>query len=360
MKFDYYGWPPPRRSRDQDVKTPISIESLPKLSVAEEGERYIPHEGLQAAVNVALLLGKPLLVTGEPGTGKTRLAESIKWQLGLKHLFKFAAKSTSTGRDLLYNYDAIGRFYAAEATRSNGSAAALQTRNPSRAINFITYAALGEAILRAHPQGVVQDFLPPAFKCADQGERSVVLIDEIDKASRDFPNDLLNEIDVLQFRVPEVSEEMTPEITNRSLRPIIVITSNQERNLPEPFLRRCIYFNIPFPPEKGGVNSYSVENIVAQRFLGHSGDFAGSKMAGDAIKFFLYARELQPPLGKRPATAELIDWIEALMVFHADKDQDLKRQPELAQRSIYALFKGEDDLKRGRRALKEWFSRSSS
>ena len=98
------------------------------------------------------------------------------------------------------------------------------------------------------------------------------------------------------------------------------------------------------------MNSYSVENIVAQRFLGHSGDFAGSKN-GSSIKFFLYARELQPPLGKRPATAELIDWIEALMVFHADKDQDLKRQPELAQRSIYALFKGEDDLKRGQRVL---------
>src|SRR5262245_52754184 len=194
---------------------------------------YLPDPGLVDAVNVALLLGQPLLLTGEPGTGKTQLAYSLAWELGFEPPLSFETKSTSVARDLFYTYDAVSHFRAA------------QTREGSAdVLSYITWNAFGAAILRSRPIEEVRQWLPPDF--AHTGpQRSIVLIDEIDKAPRDFPNDLLNEVENLFFRVPELNNARIE--ANEDRRPVLVLTSNSEKNLPEAFLRRCVYYNIPFP-----------------------------------------------------------------------------------------------------------------
>lgn len=172
-----------------------SDESLGK----DHPSAYRPDLRLVDAVNVALVLNRPLLVTGEPGTGKTQLAYSIAWQLAARkqlnvtspRVEKFETKSTSVARDLFYSFDVLARFHAAH------------TGGSSRNVDYLTYNALGRALLDALPEGEVRPQLPPGHEY--QGpRRSVVLIDEIDKAPRDFPNDLLNELDQMYFRIPEL------------------------------------------------------------------------------------------------------------------------------------------------------------
>jgi MoxR-like ATPase len=205
---------------------------------------YKPDPGLVDAVNVALVLNKPLLLTGDPGTGKTQLAFSVAWQLaGTRQLNvfsprveRFEAKSTSLARDLFYSFDSLRRFQAAYAKGSADN------------FDYITFNALGNALINALPDAYLKNALPRLTRDGEQ-RRSVVLIDEIDKAPRDFPNDLLNEIEQMFFRVPELENRMIggAEMLSDEYRPIVIISSNSEKNLPDPFLRRCIYYNIPFP-----------------------------------------------------------------------------------------------------------------
>jgi MoxR-like ATPase len=182
-------------------------------------------------VNVALTLSQPLLVTGAPGTGKTGLAASIAYELDLGKPLKFETKSNSVSRELFYTYDALGRFQAKE------------TGLDASPIHYFTYNALGEAILRANAPEAVQRFLSKDFKHVGK-QQSIVLIDEVDKAPRDFPNDLLNEIEHMYFRIPELGNVVIS--ADPAMWPIVVITSNSEKTLPDPFLRRCIFYQFPF------------------------------------------------------------------------------------------------------------------
>ncbi|MDX2031336.1 MAG: MoxR family ATPase [Blastocatellia bacterium] len=248
--------------------------------------------------------GQPLLLTGEPGTGKTQLAANLAWKLGLDAPLIFETKSTSAARDLFYTYDAIAHFRAVQ------TGAALDARD------FIVWNALGEAILRSRE--------------AD-ARRSVVLIDEIDKAPRDFPNDLLNEIENQYFRVPELGNE--PIRANEALRPVLILTSNSEKNLPDAFLRRCTYYNIPFPPRERLIE------IVQSRVAGLEN--SESPLLRDALDLFFRLRAPAAGLRKLPATAELIGWLTSLREMGAASDAPLAA--DLARKSLSALVKSADD-----------------
>src|SRR5262249_41495666 len=187
-------------------------------------ELYIADKGLSDAVNVALILGQPLLVTGEPGTGKTQLAASIACELELPPPLLFVAKTTSTAKDLFYRYDALTHFHDSHFRQGQ---LAMES--------YIAYEALGLAILLSLPVADGDPLLPPHLR-GKGPTRSVVLIDEIDKAPRDLPNDVLNEIETLSFTVRETGRSVT---ASSGYRPVVVITSNSEKNLPDAFLRRC-------------------------------------------------------------------------------------------------------------------------
>jgi MoxR-like ATPase len=262
---------------------------------------YIADDGLIDAVNVALMLRQPLLLTGEPGTGKTQLAFSVAWELGLEEPLIFEVKSTSISRDLLYSFDSVRRFQAAHESGRD-----LDARL------FIQYNALGRAILRATETEIRQR---AGEEATGAGKRqSVVLIDEIDKASRDFPNDLLNELEHLYFRVPELRGLEVRADPN--YRPIVIVTSNSERALPDAFLRRCVFL------------SHSVsERRPSRRNHPHGLAGTGSSSTGvirELLDFFGRLRAPPRRLRKRPGTAELLNWATALMSGGIDRDKPLR------------------------------------
>jgi MoxR-like ATPase len=289
---------------------------------------YIAGDGLRNAVNVALALGQPLLVTGEPGTGKTQLAASIAHELDLP-LLKFYTKTTSTAVDLFYQYDALRRFQDVQMKK--------EENYPEIDINdYITYQALGMAILITFPPEEVKKFLPK--KLQDRGPtRSVVLIDEIDKAPRDLPNDVLNEIEKMEFTVKETGKTFEAE---ERFRPILVLTSNSEKNLPEAFLRRCIFYHIPFPSKE------HLRSIVQKRFMDRVG-FTQSFIDA-VVNHFFEIRNL--PLKKRPATAEFLDWVNLLYSLGLN-EKDIKdiekikyEQAEVLALSFSILAKTNEDF----------------
>ena len=296
---------------------------------------YRPDPGLVDAVNVALLLGQPLLLTGEPGTGKTQLAFSLAWEFNYG-CEVFETKSTSTERDLFYYYDTVGRFYAAQTKEGS-----------QRPLDYITYNALGLAIIRSNPEEQVRYLLPPDFEHGG-ARRSVVLVDEIDKAPRDFPNDLLNEVELLYFKIPELSNARVsapPE-----MRPLVVITSNSEKHLPDAFLRRCVFYHIPFP------DGARLKEIVAARIGGY---FAGgeSPLLTDALDFFNTLRSAGS-LRKRPATAELIGWLISLRENGAEVGRPLRQVPDITRKCMSALVKSADDQSVAQGVLDDWLADS--
>lgn len=295
---------------------------------------YIPDTGLIDAVNVALLLGQPLLLTGEPGTGKTALAASVADSLGLAEPLKFETKSNSYAKELFYTYDALGRLQAS------------QSGLPADAINFIQYQALGIAILRSNTEEQVKNFLPPYFVHGGQ-QRSVVLIDEVDKAPRDFPNDILNEIQDMYFRVQELGNAtIGAKQAEQLAHPIVIITSNSEKDLPDAFLRRCIYYDIPFPePDR------LIDIINA-----HLGKFAGGNDAflDDALDFFHRLRQFDIGLRKIPATSELLSWLAALRGRYQNEKNPLRSIPSALSSTLSCLVKTADDQKRARQVAEAW------
>ena len=314
------------KPKDKPVDLPYA-----RLEALDDPTGYLADDGLIAAVNVALVLAQPLLVTGEPGTGKTQLAGAVATELGLGQPLKFETKSNSSARDLFYIYDTVGRFHAAQT--GVGS---------NRNLDYITYNALGKAILLANPKAAVQRWLPDDFE-HDGPRRAVVLIDEIDKAPRDFPNDILNEIELMYFKVPQIDNQ--PIRADKKLRPVVIITSNSEKHLPDAFLRRCIYYHIPFPDHN------RLKAIVKQRvgqYVDHEPEFLN-----DALALFERLHARTSGLQKRPATAELLGWIIALKEMRPDLPNPMRENDKL-ERSLSVLIKNEEDLKPAQEILKKW------
>jgi MoxR-like ATPase len=243
----------------------------PTMSRGEAGS-YLAPPSLAVAVNTAIAVEQPLLLTGEPGTGKTTLAWSIASELGLGEVLEFHTRSDHLAKDALYEFDNLARFY--DAHRTSDAEAGAPIRNLEK---YVRMRALGEAF--------------------ESPTRRVVLIDEIDKAPRDFPNDLLDVIDKMAFKIDE-----TGRVVTAKYRPVLVITSNRESQLPDPFLRRCVFHYIDFP------SNAELEQIVKQR-LGQ--DSIGETYIRRAIVRFRELRE-QPGLRKKPATHELITWLRVL------------------------------------------------
>lgn len=310
---------------------PLSPQGITPRSDLRRGAGYYPEQGLRDAVNVALALRRPLLLTGAPGCGKTALAASVAFHLGLPPPLVFATKSQSQASDLFYVYDAMRRFQARETDLNEDP------------ISYFTFNALGEAILRANAPDAVAQYLPAGFE-HDGQTLSVVLIDEIDKAPRDFPNDLLDEIDEMRFRIPELGDVLIG--APRNMRPIVFITSNSEKDLPDPFLRRCVYYHIGAPD--------------AERLRFIAEDRLGEVISGlhsfldDAIDLFLYLRSDRIGLRRAPSTAELLDWLQALRRLFPETDNPLSGDRDRLASSLSAVIKNPDDCADLARHLWEW------
>jgi MoxR-like ATPase len=263
----------------------------------EGTERYIATADLQMAVNAAVTLERPLLIKGEPGTGKTMLAEEVALGLGMK-LIQWHIKSTTKAQQGLYEYDAVSRLR--DSQLGDGKVHDIG--------NYIKKGKLWEAFT------------------AD--EQVVLLIDEVDKADIEFPNDLLVELDRMEFFVYETGETVKAKI-----RPIIIITSNNEKELPDAFLRRCFFHFINFPDRA------TMREIIDV----HHPDIT-QELVQEAMEMFFDLRAI-PGLKKKPSTSELIDWLKLLMADDIPDEILKDRDPTKAIPPLYgALLKNEQDV----------------
>ena len=259
-------------------------------------ENYITTEDLEMAVNAAINLEKPLLVKGEPGTGKTELAKQVAIKLGLT-LFEWNIKSTTKAHQGLYEYDAVSRLRDSQ----------LGDKKVNDIKNYIKKGTIWSAF--------------------SSEEKAVLLIDEIDKADIEFPNDLLHELDKMQFLVYE-----TGEIISANKRPIVIITSNNEKELPDAFLRRCFFHYIQFPDHE------TLKKIINVHFPDIKKNLLQS-----ALEIFFDIREV-PGLKKKPSTSEILDWIKLLLIEDISVT-DLKKEPKDMLPILYgALLKNEQDV----------------
>ena len=260
-------------------------------------ERYVATDDLRMAVNAAVTLERPLLIKGEPGTGKTMLAEEVA--LGLeKRLIQWHIKSTTKAQQGLYEYDAVSRLRDSQ----------LGDEKVQDIANYIKRGKLWEAF--------------------DSDEQVVLLIDEVDKADIEFPNDLLVELDRMEFFVYE-----TGETIKAKRRPIIIITSNNEKELPDAFLRRCFFHFINFPDRD------TMREIIDVHYPN-----IANELVQEAMEMFFDVRSI-PGLKKKPSTSELIDWLKLLLADDIPDEILKNRDPSKAIPPLYgALLKNEQDV----------------
>ena len=321
----------------------MTVQGSPPAAAAH----YIADPALETAARVAIELDQPLLLTGEPGTGKTSFAAFLartlapRW-LGLPYelpLFKFETKSTSVANDLFYRFDNLRRLHAVHD-------AAMSRDN----LDYITFEALGMSILLTRPPQELGEMRIGTVAGATP-VRSVVLIDEIDKAPRDFPNDILNEIDQMYFRIVELRDHngrVRSVEADPALRPLVVLTSNSEKNLPAAFLRRCVFHHIEFPERE---QRQRIADIIAAHL-----SQPPARLTREAIEFFYTLREDQR-MDKLPATAELVQWMRLLSARAQGLPEEGQgaslaalSQKELAG-TLGVLVKSVDDLRRAREHL---------
>ena len=270
------------------------------MEAAFTGSRqYVASDELLSAVNIAVTLQKPLLIKGEPGTGKTMLAQAVSEALG-KRLIIWNVKSTTKAQDGLYVYDVVQRLYDSQFGNEGVD-------------NIAKYIKLGK--------------LGEAFQSEEQ---VVLLIDEIDKADLEFPNDLLWELDQMEFYIPE-----TKETIRAKQRPIVIITSNAEKELPDAFLRRCVFHYIEFPEQE------QMEKIIRVHF-----DHLEDDLVRQALAAFYWVRELRG-IEKKPSTSELVDWLRAMVAGGIDP---ARIQSEIPFAGV--LLKKDKDLQNLRKALR--------
>ena len=261
---------------------------------------YIAAPELLQTVNIAAALGRPLLIKGEPGTGKTMLARSIASGLAMPHVL-WSIKSTTKAQDGLYVYDTVQRLYDGQ----------FGDHDVSDIAHYIKLGKLGEAF--------------------SSSERVVLLIDEIDKADIEFPNDLLWELDQMEFYIPET------KVTVKAVqRPIVIITSNAEKELPDAFLRRCVFHFIEFP-----------DPDTMRRIVRVHHPRLEDKLLERALEAFYWLRDV-PGLQKKPSTSELIDWVQALAVGGVDPKDITARLPFLG-----VLLKKDKDVETAQRAMND-------
>jgi len=258
---------------------------------------YVATDDLKVAVNAAIVLERPLLVKGEPGTGKTVLAEEVAKALG-SPLLTWHIKSTTKAQQGLYEYDAVSRLRDSQ----------LGDPRVSDIANYIKRGKLWDAFTHA--------------------ERPVLLIDEIDKADIEFPNDLLLELDRMEFHVYE-----TGETIKAAKRPVVIITSNNEKELPDAFLRRCFFHYIKFPEME------TMNQIVEVHFPGIK-----QRLVAEAMRIFFEVRDV-PGLKKKPSTSELLDWLKLLVNEDMSPEQLRERDPRKLIPPLHgALLKNEQDV----------------
>lgn len=309
----------------------------------EHPANYSAAPELADAVNTAIALAKPLLVTGNPGTGKSQLAERIAWELNLGPVLRFEAQSLSEANDLFYRFDLVGYLSAVELHKAHGAPDAA----PPSPRQFLKLGPLGEAIVRSDPQ-THEELFDAAFapeKAEIASPRpSVVLIDEIDKASRDFPNDLLNGIERREFAIREMKIESVA--ANPSYPPIVLITSNSERDLPAPFLRRCVFFHIADPTPQ------TLQEILIRKFFPWADGEGGPRrtelppLYAQLLQHFWTFREKHSvALQYAPGTSELLDWTQALIRRDADPAASLSAELAKVRRTASTVAKHRDDLK---------------
>ena len=263
----------------------------------EGSDSYVATDDLKLAVNAAVTLQRPLLIKGEPGTGKTMLAEEVAGALGVP-LLQWHIKSTTKAQQGLYEYDAVSRLRDSQ---------------------------LGDDKVRNIANYIVQGVLWQAF---EHDGPCVVLIDEIDKADIEFPNDLLRELDRMTFHVYE-----TRQTVNARHRPIVIITSNNEKELPDAFLRRCFFHYIQFPDRD------TMQRIVDVHFAGLK-----PALLKEALEVFFSLRDI-PGLKKKPSTSELIDWLKLLVAEDIPPEALRARDDDTVLPPLHgALLKNEQDV----------------